>query len=52
MPESPTPRVPSECSRCGWPGTVRLQRTLQGERVLFLWCCIACNAEWPVQAEK
>jgi hypothetical protein len=41
-------RVPPECSECRWPGTVTLQQTIKGAQVVLVWCCIACNAEWPV----
>src|SRR5688500_658031 len=46
---SPAHRVPLECAECGWPGTVTVQQTVQGDRAFLVWCCIACNAEWPVR---
>ncbi len=46
---SPAHRVPPECPECGWPGTVTVQQTIQGDRDVFVWRCIACNAKWPVR---
>jgi hypothetical protein len=49
---SPAHRVPPECSECGWPGTVTVQQTIQGDHVVLVWCCTACNAEWPIRYQQ
>ena len=46
---SPAHRVPAECAECGWPGTVTVRQTIQADRAVLVWCCIACNAEWPLR---
>ena len=49
---TPMVRVPDECSRCGRWGTVNLQRTIESDRGVLVWRCIACNAEWPVRDNR
>jgi len=54
MPIRRTPmvRVPDECSRCGWWGTVNLQRTIESDRGVLVWRWSACNAEWVVRDQQ
>jgi hypothetical protein len=53
MPDNPVVlRVPRQCATCGRLGTVKLQQTIRGERVILDWCCGACDAEWPVRRKE
>ena len=50
MPETPiTLAVPDRCPNCQVAGRVRLQQTIQGNRVLLEWVCQACSREWLVR---
>lgn len=53
MPETPIAlRVPQQCANCGKAGTVKLQQTIKGERIVLDWYCTACEAEWPVKRKE
>ena len=41
-------RVSDPCQGCGAVGTVRIEQTLKGDTVTFMWCCRACDHEWRI----
>ena len=53
MPNTPIEiEIPQACRDCGRVGTVHLQQTIRGARVILQWHCASCDAEWVVTRKE